>query len=81
VSTSKLQAYEKDAIICEVYEQASGSQRTFVDNPLQMIIGHDEFKVNTVTISPIVGYSILDAFLVVAAVSYSTDIAYSYIII
>ncbi|KAI8050565.1 hypothetical protein BDF22DRAFT_695641 [Syncephalis plumigaleata] len=67
LATPKLQAYEKDAIICEVYKQASGSQRTFVDNPLQMIISHDEFKQNTTTISPIVGYSIQDAFLVVAA--------------
>ncbi|KAI9596915.1 hypothetical protein BDF19DRAFT_437196 [Syncephalis fuscata] len=64
--TPKLKAYEKDAIVCEVYQQASGSQRTFVDNPLELVIGHQEFKAKKIALTPIVGYSIIDSFIMVA---------------
>jgi hypothetical protein len=67
-ASKKFTAYAEGIILCEVYQRKSGSQRTFVDNPLQLVVGENFFEEKRVVFESITGFSLVDEFLVVATV-------------
>ncbi|RKP09905.1 hypothetical protein THASP1DRAFT_13625, partial [Thamnocephalis sphaerospora] len=65
-ASAKFSAYAEDVVLCEVYQRKEGSQRSFVDNPLQLVVGDKFFSNKQTVFDSITGFSLIDEFLMVA---------------
>ncbi|CAG8720980.1 25965_t:CDS:10, partial [Gigaspora rosea] len=64
---------DKDLIFCESYEYKEGSQRSFINNPLQFWSSNNFGKDKTIIFNDIVGFATFEQYMVVAEILQSAQ--------